>query len=100
MSRIPFLIIDAVQDPHYSIFAFSQRSLHPHPQWRIADFARIGWAYGADPIGILDAGFQGIDGVAGDVALIEQRPVRAQSKIRRGRARHDALIAYVMYCQE
>src|SRR5438552_12479356 len=60
VESVPFLIIDAVQNPHQCIGSLTQHSIEAAAKRRRSNFTRISGAYSGDNIRVSDAGFQAV----------------------------------------
>ena len=94
---IPFVIVDTVQNADHPVSALAQRSFQAHAERRLADFSSVGRTDRGHAVGVLETRFQRIDGAAREIILIQLRPRHAEPQVPDRRARHPALITYVMY---
>ena len=96
-ARIPFVVVDAVQDPGERGAARAQAVLETHPVLIGADLARVGGAHGGDGIRVEDPVAQGVDASRAQVVLVQEvRVARRQTEIGDVGGLKDSLIADVV----
>ena len=69
--RIPFLVIDAIEDAVHRMAARRQRLLHAHAVARRGDLARVGGADRGHAIGVQDAVLERVDAAGLEVVLVQ-----------------------------
>src|ERR1700744_5469306 len=60
-SRVPFLVVDAIEDDEQRVLTPPQKIIQPAPLLRRGDFARVTRAYGGDGVGMRDTSLEAID---------------------------------------